>query len=138
MEYSMFKPTYLYVKTHNLTGLKYFGKTTAKDPYKYKGSGVRWINHLKKHGDNISTEILGYYTNKEECLKFALTFSKENNIIKSKFWANLKEESLDGGFDYINSTPEILSKYTKERRKYTNNWKKGLARKKELMQTELR
>ena len=23
-----FKPTYLYVKTHNVTGLKYFGKTT--------------------------------------------------------------------------------------------------------------
>jgi hypothetical protein len=23
-----FKPTYLYIKTHNITGLKYFGKTT--------------------------------------------------------------------------------------------------------------
>lgn len=29
-----FLPTYLYIKTHNQTGLKYFGKTT-KDPFKY-------------------------------------------------------------------------------------------------------
>ena len=36
------KPTYLYVKQHNKTGLKYFGKTTKKDPLKYKGSGLYW------------------------------------------------------------------------------------------------
>ena len=32
----MFKPTYLYVKTHNKTGLKYFGKTTTPDPNNMK------------------------------------------------------------------------------------------------------
>ena len=98
----MFKPTYLYVKTHNKTGLKYFGKTTAKDPYKYNGSGVRWKRHLHKHGVDLTTEIIGYFTDKEECLTAAIRFSKENDIVKSKKWANLKEESLDGGFDYIN------------------------------------
>lgn len=100
----MFKPTYLYIKTHNITGLKYFGKTTAKDPYKYKGSGTRWKRHLNKHGNDVSTEIIGYYTIKEECLDAAINFSKENNIVKSKEWANLKEESLDGGFEYINQS----------------------------------
>ena len=29
------KPTYLYVKEHDKTGLLYFGKTTKKDPFKY-------------------------------------------------------------------------------------------------------
>ena len=29
-------PTYLYIKEHSITGLKYFGKTTAKNPLKYK------------------------------------------------------------------------------------------------------
>lgn len=37
---------YLYVKRHNATGLRYLGKTTAKDPYRYKGSGVEWQNIL--------------------------------------------------------------------------------------------
>jgi len=41
---------YLYKKTHNITGLQYLGKTISKDPYSYTGSGVRWTNHLKKHG----------------------------------------------------------------------------------------
>ena len=98
----MFKPTYLYIKTHNKTGLKYFGKTISKDPYKYTGSGTRWTRHLNKHGNDITTEIVGYYLDEEECKKVALEFSLRNNIVESKEWANLKEEKLDGGFDYIN------------------------------------
>ena len=34
------KPTYLYIKQHSVTKLKYFGKTTKKDPVKYLGSGI--------------------------------------------------------------------------------------------------
>jgi transposase len=49
---------YLYVKTHNKTGLKYLGKTTKLDPHKYSGSGKRWLRHLKKHGFDYTTEIL--------------------------------------------------------------------------------
>ena len=37
---------YLYLKQHNITGLKYFGKT-EQNPYKYKGSGIYWLRHLK-------------------------------------------------------------------------------------------
>ena len=98
----MFKPTYLYVKIHNITNLKYFGKTTAKDPYKYKGSGKYWVRHIKKHGYDVSTEIIGYYNDEQECLNIANHFSCDNNIVKSSEWANLKEETLDGGWDYIN------------------------------------
>ena len=29
-------PTYLYIKQHSITGLKYFGCTTRKDHIKYK------------------------------------------------------------------------------------------------------
>ena len=38
--------TYLYVKKHAVTGKLYFGKTTAKDPIKYPGSGKYWSNHI--------------------------------------------------------------------------------------------
>ena len=37
-----FVPTWLYIKQHNITKLKYFGKTVRKDPIKYKGSGTYW------------------------------------------------------------------------------------------------
>jgi hypothetical protein len=60
-----FYSTYLYIKTHNITGLKYFGKTTKKDPYSYIGSGEYWLSHLKIHGKNISTEIIGFFEDKE-------------------------------------------------------------------------
>lgn len=96
---------YLYVKTHNITGLKYFGKT-IQDPFKYNGSGTRWKNHLVKHGYDISTEIIAEFTNLDECKKFALDFSKDNEIVKSSSWANLKEEDISGGFDHINSLPK--------------------------------
>ena len=104
----MFKPTYLYVKTHNTTGLKYFGKTCKKDPYKYKGSGTRWNNHLGIHGNNCTTEIIGLFTDREECLRAALEFSVQNDIVVSPEWANLKLESLDGGWDHI--TTENINK----------------------------
>jgi hypothetical protein len=94
-----FKPTYLYVKTHNLTGLKYFGKTISKNPFKYKGSGTRWLNHISKHGNDVSTEIVGFFDNEEQCVSFAKKFCEENNVVSCKSWANLKEENgIDGGF----------------------------------------
>lgn len=107
---------YLYVKTHNITGLKYFGKTIRKDPHKYKGSGKRWKNHIKKHGYNVTTDIIGEYTDIEQCKIHALKFSIDNNIVESNEWANLKNEVLDGGFDHINKLPIEI------RRKRSIDW----------------
>lgn len=88
----------LYVKTHRVTGLKYFGKTTKDDPYSYKGSGKHWRRHLIKHGYDVETEIVSVFENVDEATKFALQFSEENNIVNSKEWANLiPENALDGG-----------------------------------------
>ena len=80
--------TYLYIKIHNKTGLKYFGQT-KHDPYRYSGSGKYWKLHLKKHGNDVTTYILSYDGDVTEA---ALKFSKENNIVESKEWANLREE----------------------------------------------
>ena len=61
----MFKPTALYIKTHNDTGFKYFGKTTRLDCiHSYKGSGIHWRRHLKVHGDSYTTELLGIWQDK--------------------------------------------------------------------------
>lgn len=87
----------LYVKTHNKTGLKYFGKT-IQDPFSYSGSGIVWTRHLAKYGNDISTVIIGQFENIDECSKVALQFSSENDIVKSKEWANLiPENGMIGG-----------------------------------------
>jgi NUMOD3 motif len=94
------KPTYLYVKQHAITGLKYFGKTNSKDPYKYLGSGKYWTSHLKAHGKEhvITVLLLGPYTDKEKIMNDALYFSNAMNITESNEWANLKPENgIDGG-----------------------------------------
>lgn len=87
---------YLYVKTHNITKIKYLGKT-IQDPYTYKGSGKRWLNHLKKHGNDVTTEIIGQFTTVEELIKTSIPLSETLNIVDSKQWANLRPESGDGG-----------------------------------------
>lgn len=93
----------LYIKTHNKTGLKYFGKTCGKNSNLYRGSGKHWVRHIKKHGYDVTTEVVGVFEDLIWCSLFALEFSHVNDIVKSKNWANLKPENgLDGGFDHIN------------------------------------
>ena len=97
------KKTILYVKTHNITGLKYFGKTTCKDPFEYRGSGKYWSRHIRKYGYDVTTEILGIFKDRIWLQLFSYEFSFINNIVESKDWANLKEENgLDGGWDSLN------------------------------------
>ena len=95
------KPTYLYIKQHKITGLKYFGKTYKNHPNNYLGSGKHWKRHIKKHGEEfVETLWCKLFTDEKELKEYALKFSKENNIVQSDEWANLKEENgLDGGFD---------------------------------------
>ena len=88
---------YLYVKTHNKTGLKYLGKTISEDPHKYPGSGIRWKKHLKKHGYDYSTEILRECQTENEMIEWGLYYSNLWNVKESNEWANLKEEAGDRG-----------------------------------------
>jgi len=88
---------YLYLKTHNKTGLKYLGKTTAIDPHKYSGSGTVWLRHLKKHGYDYTTEILLSSESKEEIKEAGIFFSELYNIVESNDFANLMIEQGQGG-----------------------------------------
>jgi len=93
----------LYLVTHKVTKLKYFGKTasyhTAAELQKYyHGSGKYWKNHLKKHGDDVTIQILHSSDDKFLIKSLAIMYSKFWNIVKSKNYANLKAENgLDGG-----------------------------------------
>lgn len=88
---------YLYVKTHNVTGFKYLGKTVNKDPHKYPGSGLLWTRHLNKHGHDYSTEIIKECSSKEEVKMFGLHYSELWNVVESNKWANMRPESGNGG-----------------------------------------
>ena len=104
---------YLYKKTHNKTGLQYLGYTT-RDPYIYKGSGIKWGEHLSIHGAGVSTEILLESTNKEDIQKLGRHFSDLWDIVRSDKWANSMRETCGGpggkrGIARLESTKQKLS-----------------------------
>jgi len=119
---------YLYVKQCSHCDLKYFGKTEQDNPYVYGGSGVYWKSHLSKHNAKHITLETFHFTNQHEATEFALKFSKENNIVESDLWANLREENgLDGGntAKFIDYEKGVLTKIQK------NTTGKGIAKSKE-------
>ena len=120
------KKYYLYVKTHNITGLKYLGKT-IRDPFKYCGSGFIWSAHLKEHGKDISTEILLVTESKDELRKTGLFFSELWNVVISDEWANMIPENGSGG-SFMPRSLETKLKLSKslKGRVFTEEWKKNL------------
>lgn len=107
---SKFKPTYLYIKQHSITGLKYFGKTVQKNPIKYSGSGTVWLRHIKKYGiEHIDTIWYHLFTDIDELFTVATALSELFDIAESDFWANLKPETgLDGGDTFSSKTKEEM------------------------------
>ncbi len=116
---------YLYIKTSPL-GLKYLGKTT-KDPFNYLGSGKIWKRHIKKHGftiNDIKTEIVFKANNINELIEKGLELSVLYNVVDSKEWANLIEESGNGGdtSKFIDFTNPVF--HNSERSRHLNEWLK--------------
>lgn len=107
----------LYVKTHTVTNLKYLGFTKSHDPSKYLGSGLYWLRHLKKHSNQVSTEILFESESLEEIKEKGIYYSNLWNITASDEWANLKPETGIGGFvPGFKYTKEHIDKRTATRR----------------------
>lgn len=98
-----FKPTYLMIKRHRVTGLMYFCKTSTRDPLKYHGSGNYWKKHLKAHGRLVDTIWYQQFDSKEDLVEFALFFSEFHDVVAAtkngkKIWANeVPEDGLQGG-----------------------------------------
>jgi hypothetical protein len=105
--------TYLYIKQHSITGMKYFGKTT-RDPYTYLGSGKYWKNHIKKYGvEHVKTIWVKLFTDEDELTRTAIALSEMYDVVDSPFWANLiNENGLDGlptGHKHTNETRAKIS-----------------------------
>lgn len=92
-------PTYLYIKKHKITGLKYFGKTTKENVNSYLGSGAYWKKHIKKHGkEHVETIWISEpFYDRDLLTEFSIFLSEFFDIEKSSEWANLiTENGLDG------------------------------------------
>lgn len=105
---------YLYLKTHNKSGLKYLGKT-KRNPHTYRGSGLIWQRHIKKYGYDVTTEVLFESDNIETFKKVAFEYSKKLNIVESEEFANLTHEMGDGGSTNLN-------------RKLSKHWKNNISK----------
>ena len=105
---------YLYVKQCQHCGLRYFGKTINSDIGKYLGSGKYWLNHIKSHGTHfVSTEKIWHFSNQQDATDFALSFSKQNQIVESSDWANLvPEDGMDGNSKHV-ITEVLRNKFRK-------------------------
>lgn len=115
----------LYLKTHLDTGLKYLGMTTG-DPFSYRGSGVYWIRHLKTHGYNIKTEVLGEYNNHDDLSRSGKYYSELWDIVESESFANLVPELGE------NSSGMKGKKQNEETKKKIANSLKGRQRPEEV------
>lgn len=120
---------YLYIKTHTKTGLQYLGQTAKEDYHLYTGSGKHWKRHIRVHGyDDVTTQIVAKCESIEDLQVCGLFFSKLFDVVKSKDWANLKEEKGSGGtYKFTpeqkkrmkeNWTPKLRQQKSAERKKY--------------------
>lgn len=110
------KPTRLYIKQCPHCGLKYFGKSTQDNIEHYQGSGIRWRQHLEKHGvEPVHLWNSDWYYDKS-ISRFALKFSRINQIVKSTKWANLVEENgINGGNVLLSKTDNEIKEITNKR-----------------------
>ncbi len=86
---------YLYVKTHNVTGLKYLGYT-KRDVYQYSGSGIDWQSHLEEFGYDFNTTVLLQTEDKKEINATGRFFSELWDVANSSGWANKIPETGGG------------------------------------------
>lgn len=120
----------LMIKTHNTTGLKYLCYTQSEGTKyeNYKGSGVLWKKHLKKYGEDISTELIFESESYEDFKIEAIAKSHEWDVVESTEWANLKIEEGDGGDTVSNRmwiTNDVDNKYIYKTDEIPEGWRRG-------------
>lgn len=85
------------LKQHCVTNLKYLCVHYHHDIahcHVYKGSGKYWTNHLRKHGNCITTKILFESYSKELTAMMGIYYSKLWNVVNSNEFANLTVECV--------------------------------------------
>lgn len=120
---------YLYVKLHAVTGLRYLGQT-KQDPYRYLGSGIDWLEHLRLYGADLKTEIILESKSKIDIDNAGRYYSNLWRITTSvddfgnRIWANRINETGGGGIGGRGRLPGFShSEETKEKLRQANKSK---------------
>lgn len=118
------------IKIHSKTGLKYLCYTQSTGMYydNYKGSGKHWKNHLKKHGNDITTIMIFESDDYAEFKKYSIEKSIEFNIVDSDEWANLRQEDGTGGDTVSNKrwiTNNVTDVYINKDKDIPEGWRYG-------------
>jgi len=87
-----------------------------EDPCTYKGSGVGWQEHLKEHGEDVTTKVLFESDDQEGFVKF---ISEELDIVNSEEFANRTHElgKASGEKPEARFTDQLLVKLRPELKK---------------------
>lgn len=114
----------IYLKTHNVTGLKYLGYTRQSDPHKYQGSGKRWKKHIKKHGYDVTTEVIYQGDYWMVALVTAMECNAKWLPKDNPAFANLIDEELDG------STPDSIARRASKAvgRRHSSEWNENISK----------
>lgn len=94
---------------------------TTRNPYTYRGSGWSWKPHIKKHGNDVDTYIIGTYETRKELREAGIYYSKIWNVIESDEWANRIPE---GGSNLY----WLGKKHTQQHKNKIRNSMKGIIR----------
>jgi hypothetical protein len=105
------------VKTHNVTGLKYLCITKRENWIDYPGSGTRWKNHIARHGNDISTELIFESDDYSTFVEVCIETSNILNVALSEEFANvIPEAGYDNG-EFGEPNVVTFWKYASEERK---------------------
>jgi hypothetical protein len=111
----------LYLKEHNITGMKYLGYTKREDYDIYTGSGKRWLRHISKHGYDVTTTLLGSYESEEDLKENGIKYSLLWNVVDNEDFANLKTEEGVSGI-YGKEARKKMSESAKKRGAPATAW----------------
>ena len=118
---------YLYLKTHNKTGLNYLGQTKT-NPYTYKGSGTLWSEHLIAHGNDVETLVLHECETKAEIKDLGIFYSNLFDVVSSDTFANLCPEKGGGSIYYPERNDKVsasLKTYWQQNKEKRSEQNKG-------------
>jgi len=132
---------FVYLWENNITKEKYIGSHIGDINDGYLGSGVRFLENIKKYGiENFSRTILEVVFDRNQVRNREQYWLDYYDVKNNVFFLNVSSQAR-GGFDHINhnfnmkqQANEIISKKAKERLKF--NHPKGFLGKKHSLETK--
>ncbi len=121
----------LYLRKHNVTGMKYLGWSKDPNARNYEDRESVWSKHLKEHGNDYTTEILFESEDPNEVTTRAVGYSIANQIWDNPKFANqMLENARTGSVTKRWRSKEMNAKLAQREQDIKNDPVKSEARRK--------